>query len=265
MPRPAGDGLCKALLGALWCLGHLGGAGTRSRRGFGSLALLDWKMDGAPWPEMEQLPILSKETTTSQWTEGLNTALSTFERWFGPVENFRSRDAYHQPHLGQDFSTALLPDGFARDKWDEALNLAGTRLQEFRQRRQPDYSLLKEQVLSNERKGGKSLTEGPERAAFGLPLAFRFGSLPGSKPVMLVPYDDENKTTFERHGSLLFIRLCLLGDRLHPLFVRLDGDIPGVSPPAALRGSGRPLRKPTRGGALLDEFLGYVSNPGRRS
>jgi CRISPR-associated protein Cmr1 len=43
----------QALLPTWWLLGHLGGVGSRSRRGFGCLALTDWRIepDHADWPE----------------------------------------------------------------------------------------------------------------------------------------------------------------------------------------------------------------------
>ena len=46
--------------------------------------------------------------------------------------------------------------------------------------------------------------------------------------VSFAPYDDELKTTLERQGSLLFLRLTAMGERVHPLYLRLDGDVPGV-------------------------------------
>jgi CRISPR-associated protein Cmr1 len=244
--------LRRALLGALWCLGHLGSAGTRSRRGFGSLTLRSWTVQPATWPELKQLPLLCERSTPAAWNDGLNQALDVFSAWFGDVSLFKDRGASH-PHLGEAFITALLPENFAPDQWEQALNLAGRKLQDFRQRRAPDYQRVKDLVQ------GKRLDQAPERAAFGLPLAFRYGSLPGSRPVMFTP----SKETGDRHGSLLFVRLAALKDRIHPLFVRMDGALPAVSPPATIGGQGRPLRPPS--GAILDEFLESLTQPGRRS
>ena len=48
----------RALLGGLWLLFHFGGAGSRSRRGFGSFSLERWGPEDQ-WPETRDLPLLA--------------------------------------------------------------------------------------------------------------------------------------------------------------------------------------------------------------
>jgi hypothetical protein len=81
---------------------------------------------------------------------------------------------------------------------------------------------------------------------------------------MLTPAQEGHSKPLERHGSLLWLRLALLGQRLFPLFVRLDGALPGVHPPAMVRNQRGPLRPAS--GTILDAFLeDLASQQGRRS
>jgi CRISPR-associated protein Cmr1 len=120
-------------------------------------------------------------------------------------------------------------------EWAAALAEIGAGMQESRLRRPPDYQMVKDHLL-----GSTLLQTTPPRATFGLPLTFRYSSAKGQ--TMLVPHDTGRGSNFERHGSLLFIRLAAIGDKLHPLYVRMAGAVPGQDPPAALRKSRRPLR-----------------------
>jgi CRISPR-associated protein Cmr1 len=63
--------------------------------------------------------------------------------------------------------------------WEEALNTFGKSLQKFRNRRQPDYSTVKRALQ------GGQLTKTVERAAFGLPIVFRFTSLGNQKGTLV--------------------------------------------------------------------------------
>lgn len=130
----------------------------------------------------------------------------------------------------------------------------GTAMQGFRQRRQPDYDQVKGHVLWNLRKGGQALERAPDRASFGLPITFRFGSEPQGRPVTVVP------SNAERQGSLLMLRPVLFSGGLAGLFLRLSGEVPGTSPPAEVRESGRRLGAP-RGNAM-DDFMRELNAKG---
>lgn len=237
----------RALLASVWLLGHLGGAGSRARRGFGSLVLRDWQIPEA-WSERDQLALLHGRVDRSGWSAGLAVARTTIAAWLQEGES-PAADPVH-PHLGRRTRLHLGP-GPARD-WAAALERAGLALQSFRLRREPDYGAVKD-----DRSGQRRLERCPERAAFGLPLSFRYGPLPNARPVTFVPYDEANRTTLERHGSPLWIRIVALADGLYPLFVRLDGATPGTPElPVAVRGEGRALR-PARADAI-DAFMDYL-------
>ena len=244
------EALRRALLASWWCLSHLGGAGSRARRGFGGLALREWRTKPKPWPELEDLPLLCHAETVKKWHAGFLSGFQAIRNWFGGFDS----DARH-PHLGNVSKVLLLPKRFAEKDWPAALDHAGRFLQDFRVRRQPDYEDVRDHLLAKNRRGGRFLEYAPDRTSFGLPLSFRHSSIKGR--VDFLPYDDFLKSAGERHGSLLHIGLAPLEDGLHPLFVRLSGDVPGINPPAAVRGQSVALREPREN--AMDRFLDSLS------
>lgn len=245
----------RAWIAALWLLGNLGSLGTRSRRGLGSIEITNWpSLTLDEWAEdAARLPNLQGANSVQAWTEGFSQAMAIFDRWF---EFFGDKKYTHldftHPHLGDSMRTALLAEGFKN--WEEALNAAGRKLQDFRVRRQPDYDDVKRALQS-----GQPVTHAPERAAFGLPLTFRYSSLPGpSAEFVPTRHGGQDRT---RHASLLFIRLVRLGERYHPLFLRMSGAVPGVNPPADMlfieqkRLVKREASLGSDQGQLLDEFM----------
>jgi CRISPR-associated protein Cmr1 len=244
----------QALAAAVWLLGHLGGLGSRSRRGFGSLALRGWDPSGGDWPELAELPLLSELSTAEAWRAEFQKARSVLARWF---DSYERTEARRQPHLGPASRWWLSEVGYPA--WDRALDALGRQLQDYRVRREPDYGQVKEHLRARSRQGGRFLERAPERAAFGLPLAFRYSSLEGES-VTFVPFDPVAQATAEREGSLLQLRVAALKDGFHPLFVRLDGEVPGKDNQVAARGQRRPLRR--IGANALDDFMNSLG--GRR-
>lgn len=257
LPR-AGDGTSeqardarRALVAALWLLGHFGAAGSRARRGFGGLALTGWAPasdapgGGGSWPELEALPLAATAATVAEAEHALNAGLEVIRDWF-PDEGWTQPDHPRQhPHLGPAFRFRLQRQGHA--DWAPALAAMGQEMQRFRADMAPNDP-------------GNTGEVTPARASFGLPLAFRY---PGSRqrPITIVPLDERSRGTFERQGSLLFLRLLPVGGRLYPLYVRMDGAVPGEHPPAAERGQGRRLN-PARHNAM-DAFFDSLGTGGR--
>ncbi|HDG97053.1 MAG TPA: type III-B CRISPR module RAMP protein Cmr1 [Desulfobacterales bacterium] len=244
--------LRQAVAAACWLMAHVGGAGSRHRRGFGSLALTDWQCQEGEeiFPELKALPLLSNSSTTREWQEGFEKALGRFRRWFGPFDSKEVNNKFVHPHLGPAFRWRLSEHGFA--EWEEAMNVTGRMLQDFRLRMQPDYQDVKAHLMGAAR-GGGPLRNAPCRVTFGLPLEFRFSS----QTATFMPYDEQEKTTRERQGSLLFLRLASIGGMLHPLYLRLDGSVPGLDNPVAVQHHGRPLLQPKRNS--LDDFMNHVT------
>jgi CRISPR-associated protein Cmr1 len=258
--RPGGGDLgeqeARGLISAAWLLGHLGGLGARSRRGFGSLALDEWSAQGPdakPLDDaMRRLPLGPRLQDHGAWERAWTGVRDAFQHWFGPFPEQPNR--LQNPNLGPRTRSMVSPERFPAGEWPKAMDKAGRRLQDFRSRRKPDYNLVKAHLLAATGKpGGKLLQDAPPRVTFGLPLSFRYSSLP--RPLTLVPYTDRGPR--ERMGSLLFVRILQLRDGLHPAFFRLDGAVPGFDVPAGQRSrDGRPLDRPAS--CALDDFMGWL-------
>jgi len=243
----------RAVVAACWLLGHFGAAGSRSRRGFGSLALKDWEPKGGVWPGPDALPLTANAASADQARQMLEQGCETLAGWF-PADGMDGagwKSAQH-PHLGPAFRHRLLDRNPGHSDWTATLAALGRALQDFRVRRAPDYQAIKDHVLALARRGGRPLATAPTRASFGLPLTFRYGSV-GGRPVTFVPFDARERMSFDRHGSLLLLRLLPVGTALHPLFVRMDGAVPGQAPGVAIRGSGQALRSPAEN--AMDAFF----------
>jgi CRISPR-associated protein Cmr1 len=256
----------RAALASLWSLGHFGALGMRARRGFGALALTGWRLEDANGQslaadEIEELQLLCQATSPSQWAESARRALDVLKRWFGAFEGGDEQEArprgkggrpdrsarVRHLHFGPRADFVVGSEQVKRDDWQRAMLSLGSALQAFRQRKQPDYQAVKDHVLSNLERRGNWIQRTPERATFGLPLTFRYGSVPRGRPVTFAPVDGE------RHGSPLFLRPVLVGDRIASLFLRLDGDVPGIDTFVGVRGTGRSLEPAGRD--AVDDFM----------
>lgn len=254
----------RGLVAAAWLLGHVGGLGARSRRGFGTLAIDSWHCEGPDATVLDAaraaLPLGRTLAHRDAWTQAWTGALATFRTWFGVRDHAVRLD---NPHLGPRARAEVMARRFAIEAWPAAMDSAGRVLQDFRALRQPDYDTVKAHLLLVARAaGGAEMRTAPPRVAFGLPLTFRFGSL-STRPadMTFVPFPrDEGGQAAERMGSLLFLRLIALGDGLHPAFFRLDGAVPGFDTPVGQRvRGGRPLPPPTSN--ALDAFMTTLEKP----
>ncbi|MFO0762668.1 MAG: type III-B CRISPR module RAMP protein Cmr1 [Byssovorax sp.] len=241
----------RTALASLWALGHFGALGSRSRRGFGALALTGWSLvDQERKPlssaDFDALPLLAGEPSPVAWMAGVKKARAMFRTWFGAFDGDGARRARH-PHVTMGSEFFVKKEAFRRD-WKGALLAIGKELQKFRQRKPiEDYQSVKDHVLYRARKGGRQIRHLPGRVVFGLPLMFRFSSVPEGRPVTFAP------VASERHGSLLFIRPVLVNGQLHNMIIRLAGDIPGVDVEAGIRKEEGSLGSPRNN--LMDVFV----------
>jgi len=259
-----GEQLRRAWAAAAWLLAHVGGVGSRARRGLGSLAIEGW----SGWPECNELPLPCQAATPDEWADRFTAAVDVLWRW------------YPDPHPAADHTVlaegcrvTLLEQAF--DDWEHALDHAGRELQSFRQRsasgHETDYQWVRNHLAQRHartltRRGARLpaglapafLTEAPARAAFGLPLTFRYGSLP-------VPPITFQGTTHERMASPLFVRVVKLGDGYHGLFAKLLAPMlaPGelVKDREDKRGL-HPWPWPTAASTLLDRFMDAIAARG---
>lgn len=257
---PPGVTPLRAALASTWALGHFGALGMRARRGFGALALIDWRLedrDGQPLPEtgeLAELPLLHRVANPGDWTAGAQRGLGAIRSWFGRFEVGERRQTEKHPHFGQRADFTIGKGDVRRNDWRGVLLSLGRSLQDFRERKRPDYDLVKEHVLFKANKGGRQIQRVPSRATFGLPLTFRFSSVPDGRSVTFAPVNGE------RHGSLLFLRPVVAGETLFGLYLRLDGEVPGMDTRVGLRGTGRALEPATKN--VMDEFLEEIKGKG---
>jgi len=244
VPRPKCDTaqVRRAWLAALWALVHVGGVGSRSRRGLGSLRIKSW----TGWPECSELSLPCQAADAKTFIENIQRAWSKLAEWFPAA---RPAPLLHTV-LAPGASFLLInrhpckgsPGAAA---WEEALHQAGLHLQKYRQRRGMgnggDYDQVKAHLAEIHKAelgiaAGVTpalLAAGPERAGFGLPLTFRYDSLkyphpnpPASKPgKKVVPEISFAGGDHDRCASPLFIRVVQLGNCCYPLFVHLPAPL----------------------------------------
>ncbi|HSR51473.1 MAG TPA: type III-B CRISPR module RAMP protein Cmr1 [Acidobacteriota bacterium] len=240
----------RALTASWWSLAHVGGVGSRSRRAFGSLALRTWSIpQGERWPEFESLHLLCDSKTPDQWKKRFNESLDRLHSWFG---RFGEKGARH-PHL-RNPRIVLFPEAWSANEWAAALDEAGIALQAFRQLAEPDYSDVLEYLKTR-----RPLEHAPQRTAFGMPLTFRYRR---AGRVDFVPVGPGKGQVSDRHPSLLFIRLVLVNNCLHPLFIRLNGAAPAFEPRAADRKARKPLEEPEIN--ALEAFMDHLEEEVKR-
>jgi CRISPR-associated protein Cmr1 len=247
----------RAWIASLWLLGAAGSLGSRSRRGFGSIEITNWASiaEASDWAEdAAALPDLSNPKNGAEWQARFQRGKESARAWFGSFQKY-DKYRFEHPHFGAEAAYRLL-GGFG--DWPGALNAAGRRMQDFRVRRQPDYDNVKRALES-----GKPLVHTPERAVFGLPLTFRFSSLSDAGTAKFLPTDPERRKHLDRHASLLRVRLVRIGSRVHPLFLRMSGAMPGQDPGADLirrqRGRGETENLAAASGTLLDQFMSELA------
>ncbi len=180
---------------ALWLLTYLGGLGSRSRRGAGSLAVT--KVEG--WDHNR----LSFETPATP--QAFKTFLvQGLEKARGLFETAATGAHAHPPRFD-----ALVPSRVdARSLWvvhhvppwttfKPALETLGASMRDFRNRRPPDHDDVAQWLT------GRATPPTVERAAFGLPLPFRYSN-GGPKGVV-------QSTNSDRRSSPVLLRVAKLG------------------------------------------------------
>lgn len=160
-PGRANGAALAAAMGALWLLTRLGGIGSRSRRAAGNIAVT------APdvW---EELRFGSRAADVEAAAQELASGIETLRKWLakrlglpgkGPV----GRPSFDvlAPSACRIWVLGLWPT------WDAAVETMGAALRDFRTYREPDHANVRRWA-----RGERIATV--ERAAFGLPLLFRY-------------------------------------------------------------------------------------------
>lgn len=192
----------RAAAAALWLLTHLGGLGMRSRKGGGNLQVVstDWSDSSLP-------PLTVQAQTAEQLQKELQDGLHKLREWAATTFNgslsptFQTSPSFDVLH--PDWCKIFVVNReFAN--WMEALNEFGQKMQQFRNRRDPDYSNVKS-VLQ-----GSNKLQPVQRAAFGLPIVFYFPSLRGKRAML-------EGEEHDRRASPLIVRVTKLANGKYAL------------------------------------------------
>lgn len=169
----------KRLLASVWLLGHVGGLGSRSRRGFGTVALVDWQIDHCDEGRrlLSQIPLPSRAATIDKWARLFRRGISLFRDWFGTWDQ---RKVEH-PLINDQ--TAFCISNRPCSDWNEAMREGIEQLASFRKEK-------------------KSVRQ---TAAFGLPIIIPKG--PQFRPVF-----------FPRMASPVYLRVISVGDQFVPMY-----------------------------------------------
>src|SRR5262249_21717943 len=114
---------------------------------------------------MARLAIGPKLQDLAAWKRMWSQARDVFRQWFGAFPDQPGR-RLENPNLGPRARAVVDSLRFCTGEWPKAMNAAGRKLQDFRARRPPDYSLVKAHLLSEaQQAGGKALQAAPPRVS----------------------------------------------------------------------------------------------------
>jgi len=174
----------RSVLKALWCLTIFGGLGARSRRGFGSIQLVNnLTYDGLSLPAT-----FADEKAFGNYLSGN----------FLPIFRSVSSVSSFPDHTAFGAQTSVLITRLF-DSWDKCLSQIGFFMLEYRRSLSSTDSQIIKDFLH-----GKGLRLAPQRAMFGLPHNYFFKNT-GAKPEVIA--EDENKEEITRRASPLFIHV----------------------------------------------------------
>jgi len=284
----------KRILAALWLMGHLGGLGSRSRRGFGTLALQDWSVEGDTWPEINRLTIAHRASNLTEWKSFFQQARDTLkgeDGWFRLPSMIDHSVLSGNTHLHLFAKGHKDNDNGVFHGWELALNEAGKVMQIFRQRwdlndPSSDYHAVKAHICDRDSEASSvgstlsqpirpfQLDKAPARAAFGLPLSFRYSSLAYTRtrrdgkviqdrhghPRLFPPEMQMGGKEHDRSASPIHIRILQIGDAYHPLYIRLEA--PLLAPNEKIKvvvGRKEDILEPPSG-TILDDYWKELPN-----
>jgi len=233
------DALSKAYA-ALWLLTHLGGLGARSRRGAGSLQVTQVHGNA---PNSALPPLKIQASTPEELRTELQEGLSKLRKNIGENASVGCPSRFDVLH--PDVCKICVVDK-EFSSWEEALDAIGQQMQQFRNRRAPDYQNVKNAVQ------GEGLTQPVERAAFGLPIVFYYRSLGGTKGTL-------EGERHDRRASPLFIHVNRLFNKKYALVLTFfQAQLLEEGEKLKLKRQGPPAYVSTPDLSLIDDFIQEV-------
>ncbi len=235
----------QATYAALWLLTHLGGLGMRSRKGGGNLRVVstDWSDPSLP-------PLVVQAQTPEQLQKALQDGLHKLRKWAAETFNgslsltFQAKPAFDVLH--PDWCSISVINREFND-WAEALDAFGQAMQQFRNRRQPDYNNVKA-VLQ-----GSGQLQPVQRAAFGLPIVFYFRSLKKRATLEGGEHDRRASPLIVRVTKLASGKCVLVLTHFRSLFLPTNERL-------QLRHDGRKVHTDQPSDNLLNDFLSHLEH-----
>lgn len=217
----------RRLMASIWLLGHIGGLGSRSRRGFGTLALKRW--DGGGIPEVEQirkeLPIANREADIEKWENAFSQGIKVIQSWFG---NFPPPD---HSVIDSESSFFLFPKGLT--SWIEAMEkLGGTKEEKYGVR---EEGVLKKYRIENRKKN--------YRLVLGLPMISKKEYRPKDRGRMASP---------------VWLRIVNVGGNYYPFISILSTTLPIIEEEYKERGRIKKKRIDLDHKAALQKFRHHL-------
>lgn len=250
---------------SLWLWTNLGGLGSRSRRGYGSMRLIELTGDSEEFAfgRLSKLPD-SHQGRLEQIQRGLSMSQDVLDRLarMDPAEKGVLAATGHRPHpyvRTLEGIASLRALASEHDDPLDALEYAGNLFRKYRsslERKQPlpDYHAVKQSLEPPFRAPPMV-----ERTEFGLPLNFYFRSLDGKK-VQFLPRGPAGHEALDRVASPLLFRVHTLhkpnGKRCHGVtLINLAGKNASALQGCTLRSSrsGDPIAAPSA--SRISEFI----------
>lgn len=253
-PKGLDQDEARMLLGTWWLLLHLGGLGSRARRGFGALTAGPPRLAALDGSELNlpSLPDPTQATGLVELNKALADGLFTVTDWVKELARGSKLERVpKQPTYSiQDARVVVWSQPGGRGWRDafEALDAIGVALSGFRRelnRDGLDRSTLRA-LLARE-----SLPHAPHRAAFGLPLTYY---KPGTGRAELRPTEVEGKRP-ARLPSPLWIRPYRCRGGTFVVLTRLTGELPGIHVPTREKKQNVGFHPADPDNRILDDFL----------
>lgn len=238
-PRGLSKQEARLYYGSWWLFLNLGGLGSRSRRGFGSLAPTRWPprttdLRGARIDPPLDLPDPSRADTFSDYIKALAEGLWTITDLVPEIPaDTRPAERTKPLYFLSKRCRFVAWWGDHRRGWrdpGQAFDALGEAMIEYRQ---PQLDGITDPSTMTRLLAGQRLPHAPLRTTFGLPLAYR--DKKSRKSVTLVPHVPGGGR--DRQGRMPSPLLCHLapitGDRLGWVLTLLDGAFPGRDLPVA--------------------------------
>jgi CRISPR-associated protein Cmr1 len=186
------DKVFRKTYATLWLLTHLGGIGSRARRGAGNLQVVSTsKLTGDLEKYAKKFPLNIQSQTIEDLIEELSNGIRYSRNFIGQdISSGDMSDIAKFDILHPDTCKIYVVNKIFKD-WNTALDTLGKAYKDFRFERQPDYDVIKNSVKTNE-----DLKEPIQRSSFGLPISLKDMSI--------------EATSFERRSSPLLFRVIKL-------------------------------------------------------